>query len=89
MIEQKIDSTYGLKLLKAGYKLVSKKNEHFSFVDGIIKVKDDNKSIKIDQYTFLDIYSTTIFYIDDYDSEECVDKTRDDEYYSWARERHT
>ena len=86
MNNEKIDCTYGLKLLKAGYTLLSSKsNEKFYYRDNKIIIIDDNHRIDINEYSFLDLYKETKFLVDQESDEEEVDIKKDEEYYSWRQ----
>ena len=88
----KLDVSSALKHLKAGYNLMSyidsEKTQFSILKNGKISVKSELKGLTLDQYSFLDIYKDSIFYIDDsiYKEEE-IDLEKDKEYYSKIQAR--
>lgn len=88
MENQNLKTNDALRYLKANYHLfafIDSKKEAFFMKNHIIFVTGENKTLKIDEYDFLSLYSSLTFYIEDDNSEEFVDTKKDEEYYSWRQ----
>lgn len=84
----KIKIEKALKLLKAGYTLITTNNhmiEEFYLSNSSIIIKNENKTIKLNIYDFSSIYKDSLFYIKDDETTEIVDIKKDEEYYSWKQ----
>ena len=82
----KFDIQTATRYLKAGYRLksiIDRKEEYFVMRNDIVFVLAEQKGIKLDLYTFADLYKDCVFEKVEVEEEETVDIKKDEEYYSW------
>lgn len=88
-MEKKI---YGAKsalpFLKGGYTLLSLIEEEvssFTFEEDKVVIKSESKTLILNEYQFVEIYSDTLFEREEEEDQEEVDPKKDEEYYSWRQ----
>jgi hypothetical protein len=88
MENTKISVAAALRRLKAGYSVyafIDRRREDFQFQNGNILILSSNKSIRLNEYDFLELYRNQDFFLEEVSQEDTVDMKRDEEYYSWRQ----
>ena len=83
-----IDCKKALSYLKSGYALksiISRNEIYFKLHKDEVNVFSETTHLKINIYSFLDIYKDCKFEILTESDEEAVDPLKDKEYYSWKQ----
>ncbi len=85
---EKLTVDKAIRFLKAGYHLYTlnkDREERFYYLDNVIVIKSELKTLKINEYDFLSLYHDSFFYRLDDNNEDIVDIEKDKEYYSWRQ----